>query len=209
MAANNEKNFEETPVLQEMKDLVYHNTNYTWDPYDTIPTAIMVFLGISKHLRTEKSLLSSGSVAVRVKDSKGNFLFAAVLRYIENTENEDMPGNWNLSYTTFEEDLEDVDIVRDHNHHGLVTAIDEVCRRVYNWGLISKDFIPDMIEFLIRAIFNTLDKNAPQEGQEPFTIKLDGIFVASIEVKNGEKIIAMIPGDTSKNYIKADVEIQK
>lgn len=209
LMANIEKKFTETPVGDEMKNLILDNTRYTWDPYDTLATAEMVFLGISKFLRSVKSSTDSNAAALVVRDNNNNFVFAAVIRYKDNTEAENMPGNWNLSYTMNEEDIKDVSVIHLHTNYSLSTFVDEISRKKHNMGLINREFAPDMIQFLIRAVVNVLDKNALPEGQGQFSINLEDIFIATVEVIDGNKEFAFTPGAVSKQYIKADVEIQK
>ena len=119
LMANIEKKFTETPVGDEMKNLILDNTGYTWDPYDTLATAEIVFLGISKFLRSVKSSTNSNAAALVVRDDNNNFVFAAVIRYKDNTEAENMPGNWNLSYTMNEEDIKDVSVIYPHTEFSL------------------------------------------------------------------------------------------
>lgn len=197
----------QTPIPQELKTLVESKTIYFWESEDSEAAFTMVFLGISNYLTNIKSSKDTGAVALRIDDDKGNMIMSAILRYKENKDKPEMPGNWNLSYTTKEEDLKDVAIVRYYNDVGYCKAVNNTCTKLYNWGIFAADFVSVLTQFVVMSALNVLDKNAVETGS--YDIELKDIVMMSVEVIDGIKEFAFTPGTKSKQFVKNDGDIQK
>lgn len=194
-----------TSIPEEMKIKMRTDANYDWDPNDTEDIYKTLFLGISRYLGFMKSK-EAGSTALIINDYKGNLLMAAIVRYTENEDNPNMPGNWNLTYTIDPEDLKDVAnkyYSEDRSFHKVIV---DVGREATGLNFCSTSFIEDFVKFDIMVLLEALDKNAKVE--EEVDIVQPGLFIARVAIEDGVKVMSIEPGDKTKQLIKDDSAIE-
>ena len=60
-----------------------------------------------------------------------------------------------------------------------------------------------MLNQSLETLYRFMDKNTRDDGSE-FSIGLDGYFIATSAIEDGEKIISIVPGSIAKQCIKDD-----
>lgn len=194
-----------TSIPEEMKIKMRTDATYDWDPNDTEAMYKILFTAVSKFLGFHKSK-QNGSVALIINDYKGNLLMGAIVRYIPNDDNPNMPGNWNLSYTLDPEDLKDIALKMYSEDIAFHKVMADQAMEISGFGFISTMFIEDLTKWCIQILLEVLDKNANEA--EEVVIEQADLFIARIAVEDGIKVMAIEPGSKSKQLIKGDAAIE-
>lgn len=194
-----------TAIPEEMKIKMRTEATYDWDPNDTDIIYKITFVAISRFLGLMKSK-ENGSVALLINDYKGNLLMGAIVRYIPNEDNPNMPGNWNLSYTVDPEDLKDVAVKHYSQDTAFHRVMTDVARQLENFGFISTMFIEDVTKWCMELLLECLDKNA--KADEEVDIVMPDLFTARVKIEDDQKIMAIEPGAKTKQLIKDDANIE-
>jgi len=195
-------NLKESTIAIDYQQEV-NNQGYLWDPADTFKVFDSVILGITDYLALAKS--KKQSTAVAINDLKGNLLFAGIVAYHEN-ENEEMPGNWSYEFTFDPEDIKDAKVVNSTD--GQITRfVQTAASNQYNMYFGNPTMIQVTLETFANTLKRWLDQNA-REGEEVSVIE-EGFFVASAVVENGEKVFSVVPDGAMKKIIKDDAAIEK
>ena len=171
----------------------------TKDIIECFVTGFSRFLGIVKS-KEEKSC------AVAINDLKGNMRFAAIVRYHENEEDPERPGNWSYEMTFNPEDIKDVVNVYVTTDVRFVKVLQEV---TYNLKFIkynSVAMIEELLQSFVDSITEFLDSNAKQD--EAVDLVFDGFFTASVAVEDGEKVMGIVPDGAMKRLIKDDSSLE-
>ena len=157
---------------------------------------------ISKYLGLKKNREDNGTALV-LKDEKGNFILAGVVKY-HKPEKEDQAGNWSYEFTFNEEDVKEA-------HQYLVTdaTFMEVLQNVataHSIVITDMEFPYDLIISFFIALKNVLEQNVtPTEECE---IESEGFFVATSAVEGDEKVFAIVPSGEMKRLIKDDSTLE-
>lgn len=157
---------------------------------------------ISKYLGLKKNRNDNGTALV-LKDEKGNFILAGVVRY-HKPEQEDQAGNWSYEFTFNKEDVKDA-------HQYLVTdaAFMEVLQNVatsHSIVFTDMEFAYDIIIGFFNALKNVLEENVtPTEECE---IESEGFFIATSAIEGDEKVYSIIPSGEMKRLIKDDSTLE-
>ena len=168
----------------------------TKDIIECFVTGFSRFLGIVKS-KEEKSC------AVAINDLKGNM---RIVRYHENEEDPERPGNWSYEMTFNPEDIKDVVNVYVTTDVRFVKVLQEV---TYNLKFIKYNSVAMMEELLqsfVDSITEFLDSNAKQD--EAVDLVFDGFFTASVAVEDGEKVMGIVPDGAMKRLIKDDSSLE-
>lgn len=178
-------------------------TGIKWIPTDTEVLYKIMFETISNFLYEKKD--TKAKTVLRVQDTKGPLLFAAIVEYHPNDE-EDMPGNWSYIFTQDEKLIDECP-----NNYDIA---DLVFAQVANYtahylGIEFKDFPSQHRLFIIasKCLLEWLDQNATEKEETEITIK--DYFIASVGVEDGEKIISIVPEEEQKRKIKDDKKIEE
>lgn len=194
----------DTSIPQEIKTTVATDLSYDWDPSDTEPfykclmTAISKFLGIHKKLEVPK-------VALRFNDYKGNMYVAAVVQYIPNEDDTNMPGNWSYYFTFDPEDIKEAK-VHEANNGGFHKVMADVVLKMMHYRFADEMWENDAIHIAIKALIDCLDANATPE--EAYDILVPEYFTAGVEIKDEHKVMAIDPSAKMSQLVKGDEEIQ-
>lgn len=166
---------------------------------DTMKVPVHAF---SKYLGIKKNREDNGTALV-LRDEKGNFMLAGVVRY-HAPEKEDQAGNWSYEFTFDEEDVKEA-------HQYVVTdaAFMEVLQGVatsHNIMITDMEFALDLIVGFFAAIKNVLDQNVT--AAEEFEIESEGFFIATAAVEGDEKVFSIVPSGEMKRLIKDDSTLE-
>ena len=134
-----------------------------------------------------------------IRDEKRNFLLAGIVTY-EDPEEEGTPGNWEYSLTFNEDDIKDATIVTECTDLGFVDMVIHTARYECRLELQT----PTQCLAILRCTSSTLrmwlDQNAKEN--EKVEISLEDVFIASVEVEDGEKIFGITPDGEMKSMLK-------
>lgn len=164
------------------------------------------FTAVSTYLSRNKVADPEQAVALVLTDVSGKFMFAGIVQYTAN-ENPDEPGNWNYTMTFNEDDLNAISNKRAlkkllFGDMAFSKVFKDVCYDVGPIEFYKETYFYDAYLILVNTVKGTLDGEA-KDG-EVVDIEMPGYFVASVEVKNGEKVISITPDGAMKEIIKAD-----
>lgn len=166
--------------------------------FESTFTSIAKYLSFSKNKEKKAGLV--------IKDIKGNFILGGIVEYFPNEEDpENNPGNWSFEYSFYEEDFQGIDPV---------LSTDPTYQRVFgdhlfeisNLKFYDSNYIILVVESCAKCLKEWLELNA-KEG-EVTELELDGIFLATTTVENGEKVYSLTPHGELKKKIKNDESIE-
>lgn len=171
-------------------------------PAENVPTIFdTLVVGMARFLAMIKNK-SVGSCAVAMRDLKGNFLMAAIARYFPASE-EGMPGNWTMELTFDEEDIKDVNDVKDGGSLPFHTALDKVLYDTHKAHFANEGIVYDTTTLAVQSLINWLDKNASET--EVVEVEYPGYFVASVAVEKGKKVFSIVPDGSVTRFVKDDL----
>lgn len=210
MGAN--KSYEET----EMHQAFVVNANsmgYTFGDDDRPERIVKAFFASSAaYLHKVKVSKADEAVALILTDVAGNFKFAGIVKYHENTNNPDEPGNWSYEMTFNEKTLEKLEKERSvkkllYSSEAFKGTFDKVAYDVAGIQFQHQTYMFDACLLVIDTLLQVLDREA-KDG-ERVDIELPEYFVASVSIEDGEKIFALTPGGSMKSIVKGDGELDK
>jgi hypothetical protein len=196
-----------TSIPEEVQIKIMSTRRFSWDPNDTQDMYICLFYAMSRYLKMNNTNGNTDPIAVVINDHRDNFMMAAKLTYIENEERPDVPGNWNLTYTFNRADIDDVKLIYYTNSASFQSVISNTLIDMRNTSFVSTTFINDLIVWLVEALVECLDTNAVDG--DVVQIELEDIFVASVGIEDGEKVMSIEPGAKTKQMITDDKAIEK
>ena len=163
----------------------------------------IMFTSMADFLRLVKS--NSNKVAISIEGVDGHMYMAGVVTYHEN-EDKDMPGNYSYEITLNKEDLEDAKVYTIADN-GFAHVVNSVYHSMHNMIINQQSYIIDLFTTAAKVLLEWLDVNASEKEEKSVT--LDGFFVASVVVEDGEKIFSIVPDGAMKRLIKDDTAIEK
>lgn len=152
---------------------------------------------------------STHKVGFSFKDDKGQFKLGTIQTYNapEDEESED-EGNYNLSMTFYEKDMEGCDVSLDTFTDAFITIVQtELFSDAHTHCDSNQDLIMVIAEF-IDAIKIFLDRNS-NDSDEDVVLKMNGVFEAAVGIENGTKVFSITPGYAVKQIVKNDDETEK
>lgn len=162
----------------------------------------LLFRSVAIYLKTQQNK-NVNKAAFKFLNAKGEFRFGAILKYQAPEEGEEEEtGNWMLSFTFNEEDLEGADVVID-NHKPVYFTI--VQTEMYSTTYSNFDTVENMhrlFEGCIDSLLQFLDANS-NDGED-VELEMPGIFTAYCGFEDGAKVYSITPGATVKQLIKDD-----
>lgn len=164
----------------------------------------VVFSTLADLLKDESTRNPKSKIAAALYDEKGVFKIGAILTYRAPDEDEEEDsGNYYLEMTFDESDIEGIENVFS-NHSSptfdLFAArnMSTICSAVFK----EKRWITILFCTAIDTLREFLDTNASEE--EDIDVVMRGVFTASVTVKNGIKIMTIVPGEVIKQIVKND-----
>lgn len=178
------------------------NFDVSWEHCDKILDILVN--GITECLKKIKK--KDKPVSIVFKELSGELLLAATVEYFPNEEDEKKPGNWNYSWTFYEDDLPAEGDKHDVYDPQVMQYFKGVSHTKYGMIFDSPDYAAIMFMYLIKVIKQWLDDNASES--DVCGLKLDGIIQFRVSVENGEKVFAAEPDGEIKQMIKDDAAIE-
>lgn len=162
----------------------------------------VVLMSMSDYARAVKD--KTKPVAIVIDDFKGNMILALKVKYYEGSA-EDEDGSWNPVWTFDPEDIADCNVYKVSESQAFpffkmraITAYDMQYTdpsNAYHSALIFAEVLK-----------RWLDLSASDS--EAASIHMNGMFTATVEVVNGEKVMTFVPEEELSNLIKDDASLQ-
>lgn len=198
--------FNNTSIPSQFTINLRDNCNGNWVESRTGDFFRVIFASIADVLSFTKN--KNDTIGFKFKDSKGNFIFGAILDYITSEDNNEEAeetsntGNFFLRFTFDENDMSDIDAEYD-NHSDIFVKCAENEAGVILYGRFnSVENIHKMYETAFETLKHFLDTNATEDDEVEVTLK--GIFTASVHVEESIKKFSIVPGESIKQIIKED-----
>ena len=169
-----------------------------------------VFGAIGSFLSKRKVTKENEATALVLQDLCGNFIFMALVEYHPNVENPDEPGNWSLTMSFYEKDLDEVKAIKNVKEYYFSDSMfkqvfDATSRDLAGVQVENEMAIYDINSITIRTLLQLADYEAI-EG-EVVDVEYPDLFTLHISVENGSKIVAITPSPYLKSLIKEDVKL--
>ena len=194
----------ETTLPSNYSKVLFEEKNFDLAPEHLDKIFDTLFTGTSELLKHCES--TEKPVAVIFRDVKQAVVAAAIVRYFPN-EDESKQGNWDYSWTFYENDIPEKALKIEFSSPDTHTYYRSVAGEKY--GMAFKD-VSCLVNCLICSLEQTkkwLDENAV-EGKV-IGVEVDGIFKGLVSIEGGEKVFAIEPDGEIKNIIKSDAAIEK
>lgn len=168
------------------------------------------FAASAAYLSKVKISKSDEAVALVLTDISGNFKFASIVEYHENTDNPDEPGNWSYTTTFDPNTLDNIEKNRKlkkllYSSDAFKAVFDKVAYDLAAVQFQHQSYMYDACILVIDTLLQILDREAKEN--EVIDIELPGYFLASVSVEDGEKIFAITPDGHMKQIIKDDTAL--
>ena len=150
------------------------------------------------------------TTAFIIKDADNNFKIGAILNKIKPEEgSEDDCGNFFLEFSLNEEDFKDVSDTDTFTNHdsSFTSACVDLFFKIMGVALKDNTHATILFSTAVDTLVNFLDVNAI-EGED-VEVEFPSLFIASVSVENGEKVMSIVPSATIKQIVKDDTSISK
>lgn len=200
---------EETQLPTQLKLDLQQNHFVQWNEMNTAGFYRVVFTAIPLFMRNHASK-DAGKIGFKVIDFKGNFIMGAVETYhapdeSAEEEGEESKGSWSLEFTFNESDLSEVNAAQifDSMNNEFIQVFERQLWEINKGRFCGDELKHIMLNQSLETLYRFMDKNTRDDGSE-FSIGLDGYFIATSAIEDGEKIISIVPGSIAKQCIKDD-----
>ena len=210
MGAN--KTYEETEMHQAFV-VNANSAGYTFGDDDRPERIVKAFFAASAaYLSKVKVSKADEAVALVLTDISGNFKFAGIVEYHENTDNPDEPGNWSYIMTFDPKTLDNIEKNKGlkkllYSSDAFKAVFDKVAYDVAAIQFQHQTYMFDACMLVVDTLLQVLDREAKED--EVVDIELPGYFTASVSIEDGEKIFAITPDGHMKQIIKDDTALDK
>lgn len=160
--------------------------------------------GVATLMNNSKSM--DKPVAYVIKKPEGAFVVGCVVQYFPN-EDKNNPGNWNMTWTFYEDDIPKDATIIDINNVQTHSYFIGVAGSKYGMTFKDEGSLVVTLVYAFEQLKKWLDENA-KEG-ETVSIEVEGLFQARVAIENGEKVFAIEADGEIKNLIKDDAAIEK
>lgn len=141
-------------------------------------------------------------IGFKLLNDAGEFRLGAILDYEVAEDSEEDTGNWVLSFTLNEEDMNNLDDCKDNMTDTFATIADHELYSTMYGHFAEDSAITNMFSAAIESLTNQLSSMA--DSGEEYKVVLPGVFEASVGFEDGQKVIAIVPGHNVKQIIKDD-----
>ena len=175
--------------------------NMIWEAINVNPFYSGLFAAMAEFLAIHKN--TEKKSALVIKDIKGDFMMAAIISYHvteDETSEETTPDNWYLAFTTYEDDLKDVESIYSSNDLSFQSVLTTCLHSLYGIRFVFPQYIHTLVVNAVSTLTSWLDANA--KADEVTEIECEGYFVASVAVEGDEKVLAITPSGELKKIIK-------
>lgn len=162
----------------------------------------VVLMSMSDYARAVKD--KSKPVAIVIDDFKGNPILSLKVKFYEGSE-EDPDGSWNPVWTFNPEDIADCNVYKVSESQ----AFQFFKTRAFSaYDMQYTDPTNAYHSALIFANTLKLWLDTSANEAEPASVHMDGMFTATVEVVDGEKVFTFVPEEELSNLIKDDASLQ-
>ena len=198
--------FEETTIPQNYVGRLEKDHSLGVEPKMARFTAEILLSSIAKFLTLTTR---EEDTALIVDDESGNLLLAGILSYHKGDEESDMPGNYSFVLTVNDDDLKDI---KESNKYSIsdnkfIQVAGAEAYELHSIRFVQPQYAVIMLRTVIQMVLEWLDLNA-KEGEE-LSVELDGYFIATVGIEDGEKIISITPDGALKRKIKDDAGLEE
>lgn len=172
-----------------------------WMESETPMIYRVLFSTMATYLKTVQTK-SIEKQAFVIKDMKGQFKIAAIMTYHKPTDGDEDKGNWSLEFTLNEEDLDNIETIHDNFNDAFFMVANKEVYNANNGRFKSSKHCTDLFCELIDVLVNYLDDNAKQD--DVLEVEVPGVFVASVGVEKGKKVMGIVPGEIIRQIVKSD-----
>lgn len=177
--------------------------NMFWTPESVGIVASSMITSIADYLAMVKK--KDEVVALEIQDHAGNFKMAGIVSYCKNeSEDDETPGEWELTFTFNEEDL--VDIKSRYTIHDSffqnVAAASSYKETLLQFSQIT--YMVDMFSAMAEELYKWLDVNASET--EVVELDHDGYFLGRVSFEDGHKVFSLVPSEEIKQKVKHDAD---
>lgn len=148
------------------------------------------------------------NIGFSLKDENGEFKIGTILTYNAPEEDSDDNGNYVLSNTWYEKDMENMDLSIDSYTDMYATIFQGELFSDLSTHCNDNADLLRIATTLIDVIHQFLDENS-NDSNEDVELELESVFTASVSIIDGEKVYSLTPGYSVKQIIKNDDENEK
>ena len=207
-------NFSDTVIPQRITENLEHNRPQPYSltaNHTELPIKVL-FLSVAKYLSSKKN--KKAPAVFKFSDLVGNFLFAAIVEYVEN-DNKEMPGNWSFYFTT---NIEDVPVVENGMYlftdSEFLTIMSNVFVDKFGAEWLHPQAGVDVPNVAVNTLLTVAKQSNLADESDPtgtFVVEIPGFvsLESSYDTGTGERVITIIPDGPLKKVIKDDYAIQK
>lgn len=146
---------------------------------------------------------SKHKIGFSFTDDKGVFVIGTILNYETAPAGSEDDGNWVLTMTFDEKDMEGCDEMLNTSSDAFLTIVQtELYNDVRAHCDSNSDLIITITEF-VNMIKKYLDANS-NDSEDDVTLKMESTFEATVSFENGVKVFSIVPGYSVKQIIKND-----
>lgn len=144
-----------------------------------------------------------------IRDDKGEFVIGSILTYNPpEDEDSDDEGNYVLSQTFDEADMQDCDLLLDDRTDTYKTILQTMLFSEANTHCDDNSALMITVYEFIKSIKEFLDRNS-NDTTEDVELSMASVFTAGVSIEGGKKHFYIIPGYSVKQIIKNDDENEK
>lgn len=148
-------------------------------------------------------------IGLKLMDEDGSFIVGVILDFHEAEGDADDTGNWTLSFTFNESDMEGLDDVFDNFSDMFYTVMAQEIRSGLSANLYSNIDATRFSVAAFKVLQEQLDAMSNNSDGRDVEIVMPGVFVASVGFEEGEKVFSITPGHNLKQQIKDDKGLSK
>ncbi len=194
-------NFADTNIPENYSKALFNEATWDLTEAQSVAMADVYVTGVSNLLKDLKS--KEMPTAFIFDEPNGNFIIAAIVRFIPN-ENEEMPGHWNYVWTFNKEDIPAGSKEIRPKDADIQIYFRVIAAQKYTFGFKTPAACVDCGNFLFKHIRKWLVDNA--KADEEIGVTLDGIFQARAAVEDNEVVLSFEVIGETKAIIKSDAD---
>ena len=198
------KDFKDTKIPQIYSTGLYTEKGYDVAAEHAYKVLDIMVSGVTECLADIKS--KDFPVVFMFKQNNNEFIAAAIVQYFPNEDDASQPGNWNYSWTFYEDDIPDNARIVTPADNDILSYFRAVGITKYGMVLERAEYASDTFRYMLTTIKNWLDDNASET--ETATVKYDSLIQFRVAVENGEKVYSAEVDGEVKQLIKNDAAIE-
>ena len=192
----------ETNLPQNYSKGLFEEKNFDLAAEHTDKIAQIVFSAVADILKVTKN--KECPVAFEFTTLDGRFVAAAIA---ECTVNEAGADDWTLAWTFYEEDIPEGTKRYSFKDPETFTHFRSVAGNAWGIEFKNNECIVTLSTYLLDQIRKWLDENAKED--TVVEVEQPAVFLAKVEVKNGEKVFGLIPEGETKSLSKNNAAEEK